>query len=98
MALRIARGLLRLSMVALVLFMGGVAVVTWQVFLPAAVTEIGPSCPRDGKYYDPFCPGDAIPAVLFALVSLALVLAVAMMFVWAFRGFSAESSTARSRP
>jgi amino acid transporter len=87
MALRIVKGLLRLSVVALVLWMGGVAIVTWQMFLPAAATEIGSPCPRDGKYHDPFCPGDAIPTAFWAFVLLALVLAVAMMLVWAFRGF-----------
>jgi hypothetical protein len=84
---RIAKGLLRLSVVALVLCMGGGAIVAWQMFLPAAGTEIGSPCPHDGKYHDPFCPGDAIPTVFWALVLLALVLAVAMMLVWAFRGF-----------
>jgi hypothetical protein len=48
MVLRIAKGLLRLSVVALVLCIGGVAIVTWQMFLPAAVTETGSSCPHDG--------------------------------------------------
>ena len=87
MVLRIAKGLLRLSVVALVLCIGGVAIVTWHMFLPAAVTETGSPCPHDGKYHDPFCPGDAIPTVFWAFVSLALLLAVAMMLVWAFSGF-----------
>jgi hypothetical protein len=87
MALRIAKGLLRLSVVALVLSIGGVAIVTWQMFLPAAVAEIGSPCPHDGKYHDPFCPGDAIPTVFWTFVLLAILLAVAMMLIWAFRGF-----------
>jgi hypothetical protein len=95
MPLRIVKGLLRLSLVALVLCMGGVAIVTWQMFLPAAATEIGSPCPHDGKYHDPFCPGDAIPTVFWAVVLLALVLAVAMMLVWAFRGFLPDRSGAR---
>jgi hypothetical protein len=91
MAWRVLRGLLRLSAVGLVLMMGTVALVTWQTLSPAAVAEMGPPCPPDGKYYDPFCPGDAIPTFFWVIVSLALVLMAAMMFAWAFEGDSANS-------
>jgi hypothetical protein len=97
MVWRVLRGLLRLLAVALVLITGAVALARWQMLLPATTAEMGPLCPRDGKYYDPFCPGDALPAFFWALVSLALVLIVVTMFAWAFRGFSASSPPHHSR-
>jgi hypothetical protein len=98
MAWRVLRVLLRLSAVGLVLMMGTVALVTWQKLSPAAVAELGPACPPDGKYYDPFCPGDAIPTFFWVIVSLALVLMVAMMFAWAFGGNSANSQAHAHAP
>jgi hypothetical protein len=87
MALRVARGLFRLWLVLSVLWIIGVAVVTWWTF------------PSDGSpdwsmILSPETPPWAVPereAVLFAtvlaLIPPVFVLAVGWALVWAVRGF-----------
>jgi hypothetical protein len=101
MALRLARGLFRLWLVAAVLWVGGVAITTWRT-LPTSDDFI-PDPPEITKTAPPFDPNlpstpfdqyledkkreDIKSAVLFGLLPPAFILALGSALVWAFRGF-----------
>ena len=73
MALRVARGLFRLWLVLSVLWVAGVAFVTWQTFLVIPTTILSLA----------FLP----PAFVLALLPPVFVLALGSALVWAFRSF-----------
>jgi hypothetical protein len=79
MALKIARGLFRLWLVLSVLWIGGVATVTWQAF-PVDVPEwAGPAGPVQREAIR--------TGAEMALIPPVLVLALGSSLIWAFRGF-----------
>jgi hypothetical protein len=94
MALRVARGLFRLWLVLSVLWISGVAIVTWPAFDPMKLlaTEEHPYT----GHFDPdaFIAGRPQPirwyapqAALLSLAPPVFLLALGSAFVWAFRGF-----------
>jgi hypothetical protein len=102
-ALRVARGLLRLWLVLSVLWIGGVGVVTWRAFpenelpsicdLPAAIRSETYDCSWLRRVKDELVFMDkkqraAIQnGILLALVPPAITLVLGSALLWAFRGF-----------
>jgi len=97
MALRVARGLFRLWLVLSVVWIGGVALLTWRDYPDGwvRVCERGAfppyrDCLPEGFVIDPR-PFRADPAItrgiIVAVVPPAFVLALGSALVWAFRGF-----------
>jgi hypothetical protein len=103
MALRVARGLLRLWLVLSVLWIGGVGVVTWRTFpenelpsicdLPANERSEALDCSWLRRVKDELVFMDkkqraAIQnGILLALVAPAFALALGSALIWAIRGF-----------
>ena len=100
MAMRVARGLLRLWLVLSVLWIGGVGVVIWRTFpegsRPPSVTfrrtndlKIGTVLGLDAS--SPiWIRNNARPlqtAILLALIPPAFVLALGSALIWAIKGF-----------
>jgi hypothetical protein len=104
MALRIARGLLRLWFVLSVVWISGVSVVTWPAFDPAKLAAT-----KEHPYTGDFAPdaflGDrpqpvrwsAAEAAIPALVPPTFLLVFGSALGWAFKGFS-RSETLRREP
>jgi hypothetical protein len=94
MALRVARGLFRLWLVLSVLWIGGIAILTWPAFDPAKLAATKDH-PYTG-YFDPdaFLEGRPQPkrwsvaqAALLSFAPPVLILTFGSALVWAFRGF-----------
>ena len=96
MALRVARGLFRLWLVLLLLWIGGVGVMTWRTFpsIPEPVLwgarQVDPSTGREFAGTPPWVierRAAVQSAAVLAIVPPALVLALGSALLWAFRGF-----------
>jgi hypothetical protein len=99
-ALRVARGLLRLWLVLSVLWIGGVGVVTWQTFPPEIperasfpyLCELNKDCSwldrvKNQLDMDKEQRAAIQSAVVLALAPPAFLLTLGSALVWAFRGF-----------